>query len=81
MRKIKYNFIIILQHFHEIPSCMYICIIYICIHICTPAHAHELFMYCVHYEMYKIKKKEAITNDQLVDIIVINNFLVFTRNL
>lgn len=59
MRKIKYNFIIILQHFHEIPSCMYVYIIYNCVYICTPAHAHELFMYCVHYEMYKINLKKS----------------------
>lgn len=81
MGKIKYNFIIILQHFHETPSCMYVCVYAYTIY--TPAHSHELFTYCVHYEMYnnKIKKRRSITNDQLVDIIVINNFLVFTRNL
>lgn len=80
MGKIKYNFIIILQHFHEIPSCMYVCVYAYTIY--TPAHSHELFTYFVHYEMYNNKKeRRSITNDQLVDIIVINNFLVFTRNL
>lgn len=77
MGKIKSNFIIILQHFHETPSCM-------CVYeyTYTPAHSHELFMYCVHYEMYNNKwRRRRRTNDQLVDIIVINNFLVFTRNL
>lgn len=50
MGKIKSNFIIILQHFHETPSCM-------CVYeyTYTPAHSHELFMYCVHYEMYNNK--------------------------
>lgn len=53
MGKIKYNFIIILQHFHETPSCMYVCVYAYTIY--TPAHSHELFTYCVHYEMYNNK--------------------------
>lgn len=53
MGKIKYNFIIILQHFHETPSCMYVCVYAYTTY--TPAHSHELFTYCVHYEMYNNK--------------------------
>lgn len=80
MGKIKYNFIIILQHFHETPSCMYVLmhIPYIHPHI----HTNYLRTVCITKCIIINKKmRRSITNDQLVDIIVINNFLVFTRNL